>query len=139
MNYLNWVSRGIQLLTYKNYRLDYNPLRILDSKEPEDQNLIIRAPLITDYLNTETNSRFAQLCTHLKELEINYTVDPKLLRGLDYYNYTVFEFLHQDRAVIAGGRYDGLLEKIRHNKNEITPSIGYNPKGILIFIAWQLD
>jgi histidyl-tRNA synthetase len=107
-------------------RLDTNPLRILDSKNPDTQALLIDAPSMTDYLGTEANAHFSELKAMLDEVGITYTVNPKLVRGLAYYNYTVFEWvtdkLGAQGTVCAGGRYDGLVEQLGGGD---TPGVGF--------------
>ncbi len=94
-------------------RLTSNPLRILDSKNPEMQTLIANAPLLLDFIDSESKEHFTQLQALLDELQIAYTINPRLVRGLDYYNRTVFEWvtdkLGAQSAVCAGGRYDNLV------------------------------
>jgi len=95
-------------------RLDRNPLRIMDSKAPAMKPLISNAPSLQDYLGKKSRAHFDQLCGHLTALGIEYSVNPGLVRGLDYYSHTVFEWI-TDRlgaqgTVCAGGRYDGLVE-----------------------------
>jgi histidyl-tRNA synthetase len=97
-------------------RLEHNPLRILDSKHPGMQSLIHNAPAITDHLDAESAAHFDGLRRHLDEAGVAYRVNPRLVRGLDYYSRTVFEWL-SDRlgaqaAVCSGGRYDGLVEQL---------------------------
>jgi histidyl-tRNA synthetase len=107
-------------------RLTGNPLRILDSKNPELRELIAAAPLLTDYLDPESQTHFATLCAALTGLGIDYTVNPRLVRGLDYYSRTVFEWitdaLGAQDAVCSGGRYDGLITQLG---GEATPAIGF--------------
>jgi len=95
-------------------RLQKNPLRVLDSKHENDKKISESAPLIFDYLGKEQLSKFEELQRQLTDLGIVYTVNPKIVRGLDYYNDTVFEFvtskLGAQGTVLAGGRYDGLFE-----------------------------
>jgi histidyl-tRNA synthetase len=95
-------------------RLDRNPLRILDSKNPEVQNLLKDAPSLYDYLGDESNQHFSACRSLLEAFGVNYTVNPRLVRGLDYYSHTVFEWitdqLGAQGTVCAGGRYDGLVE-----------------------------
>jgi histidyl-tRNA synthetase len=97
-------------------RLGTNPLRILDSKNPDTQALLVDAPSMTDHLGAEARAHFTELKTMLDEVGITYTVNPKLVRGLDYYNYTVFEWvtdkLGAQGTVCAGGRYDGLVNQL---------------------------
>lgn len=107
-------------------RLDGNPLRILDSKNPEMRALIDAAPLLTDHLDAESAEHFAALRALLEAAGISYRLNPRLVRGLDYYTRTVFEWLTdalgaQD-AVCSGGRYDGLIAQLG---GEPTPAIGW--------------
>lgn len=94
-------------------RLDTNPLRILDSKNAETQKVLDAAPVLKDYLDAESRSEFDRLLTYLEELRIPYRVNPRLVRGLDYYNKCVFEWttehLGAQGTVCGGGRYDGLV------------------------------
>ncbi|HTV50054.1 MAG TPA: histidine--tRNA ligase [Steroidobacteraceae bacterium] len=107
-------------------RLGTNPLRILDSKNPEMQSLIAAAPLLPDYLDAESREHFAALCDMLRALEIPFQLNPRLVRGLDYYSRTVFEWitdaLGAQDAVCSGGRYDGLITQLG---GEPTPAIGF--------------
>lgn len=107
-------------------RLDKNPLRILDSKLPDMQDLIRQAPNITESLDQESAEHFATLKTCLGEAGVAYTINPRLVRGLDYYNRTVFEWvtnqLGAQGTVCAGGRYDGLVE---HFGGPAVPAIGF--------------
>jgi histidyl-tRNA synthetase len=107
-------------------RLERNPLRILDSKNPEMQALIADAPRLTQYLDAESEAHFNGLRTLLDDAGVPYVVNPRLVRGLDYYGRTVFEWvtdrLGTQGAVCAGGRYDGLVE---HLGGEPTPAIGF--------------
>ena len=93
-------------------RLVINPLRILDSKNEEDQKIIQNAPSIFEYLNIDSKRRFEDVCKGLDHLNIKYQIDKNLVRGLDYYCHTAFEFttneLGSQGTVLAGGRYDGL-------------------------------
>jgi histidyl-tRNA synthetase len=107
-------------------RLDGNALRILDSKQPAMRALIAGAPLLTDYLDPESEAHFAALRAGLDALGIAYEVNPRLVRGLDYYSRTVFEWvtdaLGAQDAVCSGGRYDGLIAQLG---GEPTPAIGF--------------
>jgi histidyl-tRNA synthetase len=107
-------------------RLHGNPLRILDSKNPDLQPLITAAPLLTDYLDPESQLHFAALRAALDAMGIEYTVNPRLVRGLDYYSRTVFEWitdaLGAQDAVCSGGRYDGLIAQLG---GDATPAIGF--------------
>ena len=95
-------------------RLTRNPLRILDSKDPGDREVVAHAPLFGDYLNPESAAYFEEVKAGLEALDLAYTHNPRLVRGLDYYTHTAFEFttteLGAQGAVLAGGRYDGLIE-----------------------------
>jgi len=94
-------------------RLERNPLRILDSKDPCDRAILADAPVLTECLNQASQEFFAKVRTGLDALDIGYQVNPRLVRGLDYYTHTAFEFttteLGAQGAVLAGGRYDGLV------------------------------
>lgn len=94
-------------------RLDKNPLRILDSKDEGDRELVANAPLFGEYLNDHSKTFFKQLTDGLGDIGINYQLNPRLVRGLDYYCHTCFEFvtstLGAQGTVMAGGRYDGLI------------------------------
>ena len=107
-------------------RLGKNPLRILDSKNPEMQGLIADAPVMLEFLDEESSQHFAGLKTLLDAAGVPYVVNPRLVRGLDYYNLTVFEWLTDalgsQGAVCSGGRYDGLVEKLG---GRATPAIGW--------------
>ncbi len=97
-------------------RLSHNPLRILDSKNPEMAELIDNAPKLIDHLGEESKRHFSQLCSILDQVGIVYKIVPTLVRGLDYYNQTVFEWttklLGSQSTVCAGGRYDTLIEQL---------------------------
>ena len=107
-------------------RLKTNPLRILDSKNKDLEALISEAPKMIDHLDRESNEHFKSLKNYLDHLEIPYKVNPKLVRGLDYYNQTVFEWVSNELGsqgtICGGGRYDGLVEKMGGNP---TPAIGF--------------
>ncbi len=97
-------------------RLSHNPLRILDSKNTETRSAIAEAPKMEAFLKDDSKRHFDQVLCHLQALGIRYDIDPYLVRGLDYYTHTVFEFetsqLGAQGAVSAGGRYDGLVETL---------------------------
>ena len=116
-------------------RLERNPLRILDSKNPEMQAIIDAAPVMLDYLDAESADHFEELRALLDAAGVNYTLNPRLVRGLDYYNRTVFEWvtdaLGAQGAVCSGGRYDGLVEKLG---GRATPAVGW-AMGIERFVA----
>jgi histidyl-tRNA synthetase len=107
-------------------RLGGNPLRILDSKQPAMRALIEGAPLLTEHLDDESRAHFAALRAGLDALGVAYEVNPRLVRGLDYYSRTVFEWvtdaLGAQDAVCSGGRYDGLITQLG---GEATPAIGF--------------
>jgi histidyl-tRNA synthetase len=107
-------------------RLEGNPLRILDSKHPPTQAIVGNAPVLTDHLDEESKAHFAELRAGLDAIGIPYTVNPRLVRGLDYYSRTVFEWitdaLGSQDAVCSGGRYDGLIAQMG---GEPTPAIGW--------------
>jgi histidyl-tRNA synthetase len=107
-------------------RLEGNPLRILDSKNPEMQSIIAGAPLLPEHLDAESRQHFDELRGMLDSLGIAYEVNPRLVRGLDYYSRTVFEWitdaLGAQDAVCSGGRYDGLITQLG---GEATPAIGF--------------
>lgn len=107
-------------------RLVKNPLRILDTKNPELQKVLDDAPKLLDYLDDESRVHFEQLCALLDAVGIQYEINPKLVRGLDYYNKTVFEWvtsaLGAQGTVCGGGRYDGLVAQLG---GHATPSIGF--------------
>lgn len=95
-------------------RLEKNPLRILDSKNPDVQEIVKAAPVLADFLEEESTTHFEQLKQHLDALGVEYIINPKLVRGLDYYSHTVFEWITDELGaqgtVCAGGRYDRLIE-----------------------------
>lgn len=107
-------------------RLDRNPLRILDSKNPQIQELLTQAPRLIDALGEESKKHFHQTCAGLEALGIPYTINPFLVRGLDYYGQTVFEWvtshLGSQATVCAGGRYDVLVEQLGGSP---TPAVGF--------------
>ncbi|EFV41740.1 MAG: histidine--tRNA ligase [Hafnia paralvei] len=107
-------------------RMYSNPLRVLDSKNPEVQALLNDAPRLSEYLDEESREHFAGLCQLLDDAGIAYTVNERLVRGLDYYNRTVFEWvtnsLGAQGTVCAGGRYDGLVAQLG---GHATPAVGF--------------
>jgi histidyl-tRNA synthetase len=115
-----------QLSADSQMRLEKNPLRILDSKDENDKKLIAGAPTLTQHLNETSKNFFAQVLAGLEKLGIAYEVNPRLVRGLDYYCHTVFEFttteLGAQGTVLAGGRYDGLIEMMGGPR---TPGVGW--------------
>ena len=107
-------------------RLERNPLRILDSKDDGDRKLVESAPRMAEYLNATSAEFFTSVREGLDRVGVDYTVNDRLVRGLDYYTHTAFEFtttaLGAQGAVIAGGRYDGLIEQMG---GKATPGIGW--------------
>jgi histidyl-tRNA synthetase len=107
-------------------RLHSNPLRILDSKSEQTQAALVNAPQLSDFLDDIDKAHFADLCRLLDELDVAYVVNPKLVRGLDYYTHTVFEWktdvLGAQGTICAGGRYDGLVELLG---GKSTPGAGF--------------
>jgi histidyl-tRNA synthetase len=122
-------------------RMHSNPLRVLDSKNPDVQKVLVDAPKLNDYLDEESRLHFADLCKRLDAMGINYVLNERLVRGLDYYNRTVFEWvtdsLGAQGTVCAGGRYDGLVEQLG---GKATPAVGF-AMGIerLILMLTSLD
>ena len=110
------TARRDQLDEDSQRRLESNPMRILDSKNPDTQALLNQAPELKDFIDQESRDHFAQLCAVLDAAGIAYEVNPRLVRGLDYYSKTVFEWvtssLGAQGTVCAGGRYDGLVEQL---------------------------
>ena len=107
-------------------RLKRNPMRILDSKDEGDQVLVAKAPRMEDFLNKESSALFDAVLSGLDALGVRYRKNPHLVRGLDYYSHTAFEFVTRELgaqgAVIAGGRYDGLMETMG---GPPTPAVGW--------------
>jgi histidyl-tRNA synthetase len=108
-------------------RLERNPLRILDSKDEGDQALLRSAPLLIEYLDAESREHFEALCRMLQQQGVPFELNPHLVRGLDYYTHTVFEFvssrLGAQNAFGGGGRYDGLVESFG---GPPTPAVGFS-------------
>jgi histidyl-tRNA synthetase len=124
-------------------RLESNPLRVLDSKNPQVQNAIKDAPKLIDCLDAESATHFQGLCERLDNLGIEYQVNPALVRGLDYYNRTVFEWvtdsLGAQGTVCAGGRYDGLVEQLG---GKATQGVGFAiglERLVLMLQTFELD
>jgi histidyl-tRNA synthetase len=97
-------------------RAQINPLRLFDDKRPEMQEAMQKAPLLMDYLSAESASNFKEVLGYLDALSISYEINPRMVRGLDYYTGTTFEFVHSDlgaqSGIGGGGRYDGLMETL---------------------------
>jgi histidyl-tRNA synthetase len=119
-------ARESELDADSRRRLAGNPLRILDSKNPEMQRLISEAPLLTEHLDAESREHFELLQRLLGAMGIEFSINPRLVRGLDYYSRTVFEWttdaLGSQDAVCSGGRYDGLIAQLG---GEPTPAVGF--------------
>ena len=114
VDYLNDYKSELSHESIK--RLSENPLRILDSKNEIDKKIVVDAPSVLDYLNEYSKDRFEKVCEGLNALKIKYNIDKNLVRGLDYYCHTAFEFITSDLGsqgtVLAGGRYDGLAKML---------------------------
>lgn len=122
-----FTAAGDRLSEQSRATLDRNPLRVLDSKREHDQELIAAAPRIGDFHSPEAAAHFAAVLDGLRTLDIEFTVEPKLVRGLDYYRRTIFEFQggtldSAQNALGGGGRYDGLVEALG---GPATPGIGF--------------
>lgn len=108
-------------------RLQKNPLRVLDSKEEEDIEIVKNAPIIFDYINQASLDHYSAVCDGLSSLNIHYIQNPRLVRGLDYYTHTVFEVstskLGSQKAIAAGGRYDHLVENMGNGQS--VPAVGF--------------
>jgi len=123
-------SKRSYLSELSKARINKNPLRVLDSKEPEDQQVIEEAPQILDWLSDDSKSHFMKVLEYLDELEIPYVLTPTLVRGLDYYTDTVFEIYEEQDdtsksqgALVGGGRYDALIEQLG---GQPTPGAGFS-------------
>lgn len=109
-------------------RLHKNPLRVLDSKDKKDQEIVKDAPSVLDYLSDESRAHFEEVKSQLEMLGIDYEIDTNMVRGLDYYNDTIFEIMTEDpnfgsnTTICAGGRYDGLVEEVGGPQ---TPGFGF--------------
>lgn len=121
------LEQHIEVLDEDSKRRMYtNPLRVLDSKNPDVQAILVDAPELADYLDQDSKQHFAGLCELLDAAGIEYTVNQRLVRGLDYYNRTVFEWITESLGaqgtVCGGGRYDGLVEQLG---GKATPAVGF--------------
>ncbi len=124
---VDYFSRHKEKLSPESQeRLTHNPLRILDSKDESDKEIILKAPPFSDHLNSESQMIFKNVLEGLSELGIQYHINPRLVRGLDYYSHTVFEFTTQhlgaQNAVLSGGRYNHLIEQMG---GPSTPGVGW--------------
>lgn len=119
-------GRASDLSEDSRRRLERNPLRILDSKDEADRRVSLEAPLFDDFLNSTSRDFFARICDGLDRIGIAYRLNPRLVRGLDYYSHTAFEFVTSELGaqgtVIGGGRYDGLVELMG---GPSTPGVGW--------------
>ncbi|MEN8282955.1 histidine--tRNA ligase [Acinetobacter gerneri] len=110
-------------------RLETNPLRILDSKDARTQEILVNAPKLHDFLGEDSLSHFNQLQQYLTDAGISFVINQKLVRGLDYYNKTVFEWttthLGSQGTVCAGGRYDGLVGQLKGKADQSVPAVGF--------------
>lgn len=110
-------------------RLDTNPLRILDSKDVRTQQILENAPKLHDFMGDDTMAHFAQLQQYLTDAGVSFVINQKLVRGLDYYNKTVFEWttthLGSQGTVCAGGRYDGLVGQLKGKPDQSVPAVGF--------------
>ena len=137
-NYLSPLKD--QLSSTSQQRLETNPLRILDTKNPDEQNLIADAPTIADYWTADDKIHFSTVQQLLNELNIPFEIDYQMVRGLDYYTRTTFEFISgnlgaQD-AICGGGRYDGLVETLG---GKPTPAIGFAAGMERILMSMDFD
>lgn len=124
---VTYLNEHIELLDEDSLRrLETNPLRILDSKNPALKEILDNAPALLDHLDDASRQQFEQLKTRLDATGIEYTINPRLVRGLDYYCKTVFEWVTDELGaqgtICAGGRYDGLVEQLG---GKLTPAIGF--------------
>ncbi|HBA09489.1 MAG: histidine--tRNA ligase [Methylotenera sp.] len=119
-------------------RLHSNPLRILDTKNPRMQAMCESAPKLIDCLGVETRAHFEGLCKRLNDAGVTYTINPRLVRGLDYYNRTVFEWvttkLGAQGTIAGGGRYDTLVERLG---GDVTPACGFGIGLERVFLLMQ--
>jgi histidyl-tRNA synthetase len=124
---VEYLNKHIDLLDEDSLRrLETNPLRILDSKNPALKEILDNAPALLDHLDDESRQQFDKLKASLDAVGIEYTINPRLVRGLDYYCKTVFEWVTDELGaqgtICAGGRYDGLVEQLG---GKLTPAIGF--------------
>ena len=128
IEYLNPLKK--KLSEESQTRLAKNPLRILDSKQEEDQSIIKKAPVLSDFLNNKSKEDFSEILKKLESLQIPYKTQPRLVRGLDYYSRSVYEFkspnpvMGAQNTVLAGGRYDSLISLLSDNKESV-PGTGF--------------
>ena len=119
-------------------RLEENPLRVLDSKEKEDKAAVAQAPSILDFLDEESQEHFAAVRSMLESLDVPYVINTNMVRGLDYYNHTIFEFTTDvagsELTICAGGRYDGLVDYFGGPE---TPAFGMGMERLLLILEKQ--
>ncbi|MGL6233867.1 MAG: histidine--tRNA ligase [Segniliparus sp.] len=119
--------RGLDLDEATRQRAERNPLRVLDDKRPEVKAQLVDAPLLVDYLSDTAKEHFETVLAHLRGLGVEYTLSPKLVRGLDYYTKTTFEFVHSglgaQSAIGGGGHYDGLVADLG---GQALPGVGFS-------------
>jgi histidyl-tRNA synthetase len=119
-------DKAAQMCADCQRRAETNPLRVLDCKVPEDQPIIETLPKIADFLDVDSKAHFKAVCEALDACGVKYEINPRLVRGLDYYTRTTFEFTHgglgAQNALLGGGRYDGLSEMLGGPK---APGIGF--------------
>lgn len=132
---LNYRKKLITFLEKNSNNLDHNdlrrlysnPMRILDTKNSKTKELLLHAPILSEYLDNDSRTHFSELCQLLDLLEIPYTVNPYLVRGLDYYNKTVFEWVTDSlgvkKTICAGGRYDELVQELG---GDAVPAVGFS-------------
>lgn len=124
---IEYFSAHLEVLDEEaKQRLQSNPMRILDTKHPITRPIADAAPSLHDYLDAESKQHFEQLCSMLDEMGIKYVINPRLVRGLDYYTRTVFEWITEELGsqgtICAGGRYDGLVSQMGGHE---TPACGF--------------
>lgn len=144
---LNTLGEAHERLAYRNALVEYltahfdgldddsqrrvstNPLRVLDSKDPQTQDILLGAPKLSDFLGEESRLHFEQVQNYLHTLGIDFEINEKLVRGLDYYNKTVFEWvtdkLGAQSTVCGGGRYDGLVGIVKGKPEQSEPAVGF--------------
>ncbi|HZJ96887.1 MAG: histidine--tRNA ligase [Alcaligenaceae bacterium] len=124
---IEYLEKHVDILDEDAKRRMYsNPLRVLDTKNPDMQDMANAAPKLFDYLGEDSKAHFEAVCLRLQQAGIEYIINPRLVRGLDYYNLTVFEWVTDDLGaqgtVCGGGRYDGLFELLG---GKATPCVGF--------------
>ncbi len=128
-----------QLSETSRRRLDTNPLRILDTKSPDEQTLLEDAPLLIDYVDDASRAHYETVKALLTSLDIDFVEDPRLVRGLDYYTQTAFELESDDlgaqSALAGGGRYDGLAEAV--GSKQAVPAVGFAAGFERLFLALE--